>query len=29
MKRWGEPNEISSAVLYLASDEQVFVLGQI
>ena len=27
MKRWGEPNEISSAVLYLASDEASFCTG--
>ena len=27
MKRWGEPNEISSAVLYLASEEASFCTG--
>jgi NAD(P)-dependent dehydrogenase (short-subunit alcohol dehydrogenase family) len=27
MKRWGEPNEISSAVLYLASNEASFCTG--
>jgi NAD(P)-dependent dehydrogenase (short-subunit alcohol dehydrogenase family) len=27
MKRWGEPSEISSAVLYLASEEASFCTG--
>jgi 3-oxoacyl-[acyl-carrier protein] reductase len=28
MKRWGEPNDVAQAVLYLASQEASFVTGQ-